>query len=449
MRLPQSRRQGVGYVYAPQVKNNISTQQTGRQLLNVQHRSFNDMGGEGFMDMVRKLMRVGEKVSERVGDFAKSDTGTLIKNIIPDSDETARPAFPGETHMILKLANGKNGIANYMGPGTDVIPRVKRGDPGRTPSDTVAKRHDIDYVIAGDARSVASQLQQVRAADNRMIASLKRIQAGRLDAGRNIQAGMRLIQAKEVGEDLGLLDKSKFAGPLTKLGRDDSVLLKRAQDQLSQEGYGLPGDVLREKVLKSIMKERARGSGASYSKTLPGMKAYKMSGSGLNLPGGATGELIKFITRKMLPSLVKTLRLPRGVIKKVQSGVPSLLKGSKSLPDLITNLSRHVLPILVSGNGLTDVLKGVNNDLNKKLASGMWASLKWYLNKAAKASGSKPPFKGSGLNLPGGSFANFWKGFKKGFTTVFKPGSEVLSVAATALGQPEIGVPLGILSKAL
>ena len=76
--------------------------------------------------------------------------------------------------MILQLKNGKNGVANYMGPGTEVVKRLKRGDPGRTPADMVAKRHDIDYTLASGSRDEASQLKQIRTADNRMINSLKK-----------------------------------------------------------------------------------------------------------------------------------------------------------------------------------------------------------------------------------------------------------------------------------
>ena len=43
----------------------------------------------------------------------------------------------------------------------------------------------------------------------------------------------------------------------------------------------------------------------------------------------------------------------------------------------------------------------------------------------------------------------FWHGFKRGFTSVFKPGAQVLAPIATALGQPEIGIPLGIVANAM
>ena len=43
----------------------------------------------------------------------------------------------------------------------------------------------------------------------------------------------------------------------------------------------------------------------------------------------------------------------------------------------------------------------------------------------------------------------FWEDFKNGFLSIFKPGAKILGGIATALGQPEIGVSLHILSQAL
>lgn len=38
-----------------------------------------------------------------------------VANFFGKSDENARKQFPDETHSILKLPNGKFGVANYMG----------------------------------------------------------------------------------------------------------------------------------------------------------------------------------------------------------------------------------------------------------------------------------------------------------------------------------------------
>jgi hypothetical protein len=60
-----------------------------------------------------------------------------------------------------------------------------------------------------------------------------------------------------------------------------------------------------------------------------------------------------------------------------------------------------------------------------------------------KKKGLKIKFGGNGLN-PSGS--GFWSGFKKGFTSVFKPGAQVIGAVATATGNPEIGIPLSVVS---
>ena len=509
VRLNQSRRQNVGYVHKPQVNNNIGEVQCERNMAVVQEQAFDyNMEGDGFGDIVRGIFNKGKQGLKYLWDHKKdiaqgaekaytSEVGTAIRNALPDSDDTARPGFAGEKHAILQLKNGKNGVANYMGPGTNVVARVRRGDMGRTPADQVAKRHDIDYALAQGQPTRAKQLGAVREADNRMIRSLKGIQAGKHggDANRNIQMGMRLIQAKTLGEDLGVLDKSKFAGDLHKINDKDKVLLMSNRARLTQEGYGmLPGDQLKQKLLRKMVNEKkknklihtAQGSGLtlpggkyngqSYGKTLPGMKAYKLKGMGgkgccvgrgLTLPGGmmmGQGDVMGFILKGIVPNLVKSLginprALPIAKIAPIVSKALSLAK-SGNLSSIISNLTKTLLPLLahgklktmgvkMSGKGLMDALKGAYRGLNIKLADGLLKAFKWYLNKSAKSQGNTAPFKGSGLTLPGGSWGSFWKGFKKGFVSVFKPGAQILGTVASALGQPEFGIPLQAVSGML
>ena len=56
--------------------------------------------------------------------------------------------MPGEMHGLLQLPSGKFAFANYMGPGTQLMTRLQRGDQGLTPVDRLAKKHDIDYTLA-------------------------------------------------------------------------------------------------------------------------------------------------------------------------------------------------------------------------------------------------------------------------------------------------------------
>ena len=201
------------------------------------------------------------KILSAPSDLAFGRVGTTLSNMVPSSDANARPLYRGEKHAFLKLQNGRPGRGNYIGPGTQLIKRLQRGDPGRTPTDMVAKRHDIDY---GLAKTPAD----VRAADNRMIRSLKRIEKNGLDSKLNTQQGMRLIQAKTKLEDVGLFPAASFAGTLPMPATNaERRLMSTAQAELEQQGYGKkkrvakklrPGLKLRRKLLAQTSKTRKK-----------------------------------------------------------------------------------------------------------------------------------------------------------------------------------------------
>lgn len=78
--------------------------------------------GDGFFDSAASLFGKAKAAYEAakpyvsaVSDAYGSELATQVKNLIPSSDDTGRPSFPGEKHAILKLPNGKYGIANYVG----------------------------------------------------------------------------------------------------------------------------------------------------------------------------------------------------------------------------------------------------------------------------------------------------------------------------------------------
>ena len=56
----------------------------------------------------------------------------------------------------------------YMGPGTKLAKRLKRGDPGINRLDKIAKQHDIDY-------SKAKNLQDKWKADTKMIKAITKL----------------------------------------------------------------------------------------------------------------------------------------------------------------------------------------------------------------------------------------------------------------------------------
>jgi len=412
----------------------------------VQIQSFdqNQMSGEGFMDIVRGVFNKGKEGAkylfnnkDKIADAYSGEVGTTLRNLIPSSDETARDGFSGEKHMILQLKNGRNGVANYMGPGTEVIKRLKRGDPGRTPADTVAKRHDIDYTLAQGARTTAGQLQQIRTADTRMINSLKRIKASKGDAGRNIEAGMKLIQAKNLAEDVGLLNKNKFAGSLNKISDPDNVLLMSNRASLTQQGYGLtlPGASLKNKLIRVMGKKI---TGVSRSKTLPGMKTYKLKGS---------GAIADFIANKALPSLAKHLGLPTSMLptEQIKKVVNLGMSKTGKIGDTLDLVAKYAVPILTQMKIKSMTGKGMNGIGVKKVLSKhnvkLQKTLKIGLMKALHSKMS-----GKGIN-PAGS--GFWSDFGKGFSMVFKPFAKIFAPIASAVGVPEIGIPLGLVGDML
>ena len=180
---------------------------------------------------------------------------TSIKNSIPLSDQNGRPSFNGEHHAVLKLDGARTGIANFMGPGTEVIKRLSRGDPPRTASDQTAMRHDIDYMEASFEPTVEKQKVLIRTADKRMIDKLKQIEANKADSRFNTLQGKKLIQAKVAAEDRGIISPSRFAGPLAAPNPGDKEILSAAKDKLIQQGYGKhPVDLLKKKAIKQMLK---------------------------------------------------------------------------------------------------------------------------------------------------------------------------------------------------
>lgn len=197
-------------------------------------------GGFGFLKWASKLKKKVEKgvnIGKKVADIYASKEFKNLMKLIPSSDETARAGFPGEQHAILKISPTRFGIANYMGPGTEVVERIKRKDLGRTPADIVAEVHDSMYYLAQLAKTKAEQIKLVREADEHMVESLKIIKRDKLDFPFNIAIGMRLIQAKMLAEDAGIFEKGSFGGDLKHLPSADVALVKKNLNFLKSNGY--------------------------------------------------------------------------------------------------------------------------------------------------------------------------------------------------------------------
>ena len=398
-RLNQSRRQTFGYVYPNMVQNNVTKPVKFRNNYDVMEypfdqssQSINDMSGEGIMDIARGIYNKGKQAAsylyekrgaikdmgEKAADFYGSDFGKSIQNILPSSDETARDGFPGERHAILQLPNGKYGVANYMGPGTQVIKRLKRGDPPRTLSDKTAMRHDIDYALAAGLKNKEAQNKAIREADQRMVRNLDRIAKMNGDAKKNIFQGRRLIQGKMAAEDVGLMAKGSFGGDLAPISDEDKIILMSNRARLGQEGYGnLPAQQLKMKLLKAHSRKQ-KGKGLH-----PGGGGLSLAGGGLRLAGGG-------------------LRLAGGMcisapqMKKVHKCVKCQLMRGNGMVDMIKSVAKVLGPVAkeIGKKALKEVVIPYAIDkIKKKMGFGEDKE-----GKGLRLAGQK----GRGLKLSGG-----------------------------------------------
>ena len=279
--------------------------------------------GAGVSDIVNTLRQAGKAVDSAV--FGK--TGTMLRNLIPASDDTATNQYPGERHQVLKLANGKIGTASFSGPGTQVVKRIKRGDKPRTAVDKAAMAHDLRYTLADDDA-------EYRVADQKMINKLKALQESKGDLNFNIPR--YIMQAKTAGESIGIFKKDTFVDTSQKVSDEDRKLLQGKLTELEQEGYGrkLPGQELKRKLLRQLH------GGAGHC------------GSGVTLPGqsgGASKKIVNFYKRLHTELQGEGLRLTgqkgAGMLEKQLSNAMNKVKHLKSK-------SRHAAKVVAKHLGL-------------------------------------------------------------------------------------------------
>ena len=146
------------------------------------------------------------------------------------SDKLWGSEFPGERHMPLKVGN-KFKRAQYAGPGTALIKRLKRGDPGISETDRASMAHDIRYGLAPTAKGV-------READEKMVAALKRISAKGTDSRFNTFIAQRGIEAKMAMENMGITKIDTFTTPAGAYDKETMEMLRDKERELSQQGYG-------------------------------------------------------------------------------------------------------------------------------------------------------------------------------------------------------------------
>lgn len=221
-----------------------------------------NMMGNGLFSKLSRIPRLFKSGVDSVS--------AKISNTFPNSDENARPLYPGEHHALFKLPSGKYGRANYAGPGTHIVERIKRNDPPRVPTDKVGQAHDIRYALAEtDA--------DVRNADVKFVRKLKQLKRTNKDRNVNIYPSMIGIRGKMAAENFSLLSRKAFIDD-EKPKPADKVMLSKKIKQLEQEGFGQKG--------KGAMWKRSPRLHQNWQRPSQGRPLYfdrrvhRMSGSG-------------------------------------------------------------------------------------------------------------------------------------------------------------------------
>lgn len=361
----------------------------------------NQEGSGAALDYARKIANKSKQLANKAKQAYTSQFATTARNMLPSSDSNARDGYPGELHALLQLPNGKTGVANFLGPGTQVVQRLRRNDPGRTVVDNIAKLHDIQYSLAQGAASVDEQVALLRKADSRMLKNLEKAEKEKTDASRNILVAKRPLQLKVLAEESGYLDKTEFGGPLKTLTKSDEILLRSEEKSLAQQGYGacckscsLPGDRLKKKVIKSWKKQK------------------QMKGKGLSLAGAGTKLEILKIVKKILREV--GIPIPPSLKQLINKGIEKRIPVAQLILDVLNLSLKHSISY-----------KGPIT------AQHLLPFLKKYIKNYQS---------GSGLKLAGmGRGSKHLRDFIKGFKKVAKPFLSTLAPAlAVATGNPEL-----------
>ena len=332
------------------------------------HRTYHPdrfhQSGSGIVDTLRKVGKTLDNVA-----FGK--VGTFARNLIPASDENAANQFPGERHQILRLPNKKYGVANFSGPGTAVLKRLKRGDKPRTEVDKAALAHDLRYTLADDDN-------EMRVADEKMIKKLQELQDKKLDSDFNTKPAKYIMKGKVFWENIGVFDKDTFVNTDTKLSDEDRKLVQSKLDQLEQEGFGYTNRFPGQEIKRHLLKQYGKGH-CGRGVSLPGQSGgqarklhrfytklhNELRGMGLRLAGQkGSGMMQKQIENAMkdvknlkpkarhaAKVITKHLGLPTAITQHLVPSIHSLLKGEQQvgagrLKRLAKKIMKHVGPFL-------------------------------------------------------------------------------------------------------
>ena len=168
---------------------------------------------------------------------------------------------PGEVHAPQYTSKGFR-FGAYIGPGTDVYGGINKGAVPVSATDKVAKMHDINYTLS-------ETVEDVRAADKRMINKLNQLRKEKGDYKFNIYMGKLPIATKNILEDWGIIRKGAFSSMDGKtLTPENRATLEKAKEELTQEGYGKKKKAKGASPWLTHVKAYAKNNNCSYKEAM-------------------------------------------------------------------------------------------------------------------------------------------------------------------------------------
>ena len=161
----------------------------------------------------------------------------------------------GEVHPLLYTKDGFQ-IPSYIGPGTDLYPKLRNNVKPISAVDKVAMAHDIRYTLARNK-------DEIREADLKMVSKLDSIQKNREDYLYNIYEGKLPIKAKMKMEDWGLVGQDTFTNTTSLPNPEDKELLESHLSALQADGYGKRS--MHISHLSNTYRESLMNSGITYN----------------------------------------------------------------------------------------------------------------------------------------------------------------------------------------
>jgi len=302
-----------------------------------------DMRGGKFG--IKDALSIGKKIFEGDLDGAVKEAALPlvqagvagVANIFRNKENPmSTPSYMGEVRLPLKADyapepyTGKRMLANYAGPGTHVLKRIKLGHKPISLLDRISQAHDVRYALS-------NTVEDVRQAD--------KIFMERLEKERNnlhsteYKVAKAAFDTKMAAEDMNLLSSQNdvlIANAAEGYTNADREQMRGVLDDLIQKGEGKKDSEIAPatRLARSIKTEGLdKAIGAVMKKKLGTRsvkgKGLKLAGQGLNLAGQG-------IVDNVIPILKKARRLHQLFVNHIRKFRPSLVPTEeKDIEDVV------------------------------------------------------------------------------------------------------------------